>query len=211
MRHPDSCKMKNRIVTLPALGSAVALMLSACSSAPPPSGPITSGAAYETQPGFGGQTIVNTVTRIDTVVSIDSVKRTLELKHPDGRITAYHCGPEIVNFNGIKVGDRVKATVVEEMAVSLKPGTAPETLSQSAVVVRSPGGAMPDFKNVETLKFTAKIMAIDIWGGTVTLQLATGQTRTLHCSDAINLADFNVGDDVSVMSVDSTSIAVEKP
>ena len=144
-------------------------------------------------------------------MAIDEAHRKLELKHPDGRITAYHCGPEIVNFNQIKIGDRIKATVVEEMAVSLKPSTAAETLSQSAVVVRAPGGSTPDFKNVETLKFTAKIMAIDTWGGTVTLQLANGQTRTIHCSDAINLADFNVGDDVAVTSVDSTTIAVEPP
>ena len=211
MNQPRSRNTKIRTLATPALLSAVAFTLSACSSAPPPSGPITSGAAYETQPGFGGQTIVNTVTRIDTVVAVNSANRTLELKHPDGKITVYHCGPEIVNFDQIKIGDRVKATVVEEMAVSLKPGTAQESLNQSAVVVRAPNGALPGYKNVETLNFTAKIIAIDAFGGTVTLQLANGRNRTLHCSDAINLADFNVGDDVAVKSVDSTSIAVEKP
>jgi hypothetical protein len=201
---------RTKIATQTLLPAAL-LALASCSSAPPPSGPITNGAAYETQPGFGGQTIVNTITRIDTVVAIDEADRTLELKHPDGKITVYHCGPEVVNFSRIKVGDRVKATVVEEMAVFLKPASAQESSSSSAVVTRAPNGSLPDYKNVDTLSFTAKVMAVDTWGGTVTLQLATGQTRTIHCSDAINLADFNVGDDVSVKTIDSTSIAVEKP
>jgi hypothetical protein len=211
MKQPDNRETKNSTFTAPALWLGMVLTLSACSSAPPATGPITSGAAYETQPGFGGQTIVNTVTRVDTVVSIDTAHRTLELKHPDGRVTAYHCGPEIVNFNQIKVGDRVKATVLEEMAVFLKPGNATESLSNSAVVVRAPAGSVAGYKNVDTLNFTAKIMALNIWQGTVTLQLANGQNRTIHVSEAVNLADFNVGDDVSVQSIDSTSIAVEKP
>jgi hypothetical protein len=211
MKSPDSRKMKTPSWKTPALLSTIALALSACSSAPPPSGPITNGAAYQTEAGFGGQTIVNTITRMETVISIDSAQRTLELKHPDGRVITYHCGPDMVNFGQIKVGDRIKATVVEEMAVSLKPGTAAESMSTSAVAIRAPNGNLPGFKNVDTLNVTAKVLAIDNWGGTVTLQLADGRTRTIHVSESINLADFNVGDDVSARIVDSTTIAVEKP
>lgn len=62
-----------------------------------------------------------------------------------------------------------------------------------------------------TLVFTAKVKAINAWNYTVTLQLADGRTRTIHVSEAVNLADVNVGDNVSVRATEAAVLVLEKP
>lgn len=195
-----------------ALIPAMLLIVTSCSSSSNPTntGPVTSGAAYDTRAELGGAVVVDSVTRTDTVVSIDVTDRKLELKHPDGRIATYKAGPEVVNFNQLKAGDQVKATVVEETAVYLKPAGSPERVGASVVVTRAKTGATPGVKAVDTLSFTGKVMSTDPVQHQVTLQLVGGQTRTIRMNDFVNLADFNPGDDVSVRITESMVIAVEK-
>jgi hypothetical protein len=61
------------------------------------------------------------------------------------------------------------------------------------------------------LSFTGKVLAIDLIGHQATLQLADGQTRTVRVRKAVNLADFNPGDTVSVRITETTTILVETP
>ena len=57
--------------------------------------------------GFGGETFITSTTTTSTVVSIDAVTRTLQLKQSNGKTTAYKAGPEVANFDQIKIGDLV--------------------------------------------------------------------------------------------------------
>ena len=54
-------------------------------------------------------------------------------------------------------------------------------------------------------------MAINAWNDTVTLQLAGGFTKTIHVSQAVNLADVSVGDNVSVRATEAVVVVLEKP
>jgi hypothetical protein len=192
---------------------AALLSLPACSSTPHPSGPVrtTSGAAYETDPGFGGEMVVESVATTNTVVSIDAGQRRLELKRPDGRITLYKAGPGVANFDQIKAGDQVIATVVEEMAVYVKPASSALSVSASDLTVRAAPNAGADRTEVETLSLTARVLGIDPVFDTVALQTADGRIRTVRVSEYVNLADFNVGDDVSVRITRATTLTVDKP
>ena len=64
---------------------------------------------------------------------------------------------------------------------------------------------------VQTLAYTAKVMAIDAWNDAVTLQMADGLTKTIRVSEAVNLADVKVGDAVSVRATEAAVIILEKP
>jgi hypothetical protein len=77
--------------------------------------------------------------------------------------------------------------------------------------VRLPGGTQAVAAESEILSYTAKVMAINAWNDTVTLQLADGLTKTIHVSEAVNLADANVGDDVSVRATEAIVLVLEKP
>src|SRR5215475_10932165 len=59
-----------------------------------------------------GAVEVMTATATGTVQAIDPTKRTVTLRSADGTST-YKCGKDVINFDQIKVGDTVKATVVE--------------------------------------------------------------------------------------------------
>jgi hypothetical protein len=168
-------------------------------------------AAYDIVTGGGSEFILSSITVTDTVVSVDAPQRRLGLKNEDGRITSYKVSPEAASFNQIQVGDQVKATVLEETAMFLKPAGSMESLGGGAVTVKVPNGTMPGVKNVDTLNFTAKVMAINAWLNQVTPQLANGQTETVRAPESVNLANVNVGDMVAVRITEATTLLLEKP
>ena len=206
--------MKTRLLhsALVALAPAALLALAACSApVPQQQGPVKTYQQEAGGSGFGGQVVVDTITTNVTVVSIDAAKRKLTLRHPDGKITTYKVGPEVTKFNQIKVGDEIKATVVEEFALSLDQAGTLRSVSASVSAVAVPNGAEPGVKTVNTLSYTAKVLAIDAIGHQATLQMADGTSKTVRVREAVNLADFNPGDNVSVRITEATTILVENP
>jgi hypothetical protein len=187
--------------------------LTSCSSTPSPSksNPPTNPAAYADQGNFEGQVVVNSITLTNTVVAIDAPQRTIELKHADGKTTRYKCGPQVANFAQIKVGDQVKATVVDEMALFLKPASQTQSIAATGAVVGARLGAKPGVVSLDTLNFTATVLAIDPWRHQVTLQTADGRTKPVQVGEFVNLADFNVGDHVVVRLTQALAVLVEKP
>ena len=198
------------------LPTAALLTFAACSSKPPPSNssPVTNNFAHSAFPyytGLGGDVVVDSLAMTNIVVSLDPAARKIELRRADGSVFSYTAGPQVVNYDKIKVGDLVKATVVEEMAVYLIPAGSPEQISTNTVVVRDKTGALAGAHSLETIKLTAKILSIDAWGGRVTLQLPGGSTKTVKVRAEINLADFQPGDEVRVRLTQALAVLLENP
>jgi hypothetical protein len=209
--NPEKTKILNWTVMV--LLPAILVVFTSCSSTPSSSksNEPTNPAAYADQGNFAGQVVTDSITRTDTVVSIDAAQRQIELKHADGKITSYKCGPQVMNFDQIKVDDQVRATVVDEMALFLKPASATQSLTATATVVGARLGAKPGVVSLDTLDLTAKVLAIDPWQHQVTLQTADGRTRPVRVGEFVNLADFNVGDEVVVRLTQALAVLVEKP
>ncbi len=209
--NPKKTKILNRAGML--LLPAVLAVLTSCSSTPSSSNSnvSTTPAAYADQGSFAGQVVTDSITRTDTVVSIDVAGRIIELKHADGKITGYKCGPQVANFDQVKVGDQVRATVVDEMALFLKPASSMQSLTRTATVAGARLGAKRGVVSLDTLDFTAKVLAIDPWQHQVTLQTVDGRTRPVRVGEFVNLADFNVGDEVVVRLTQALAILIEKP
>lgn len=206
--------MRNHLLKSAALAvtPAALLALAACSSSPSPTQGKVEPFSYEAGgAGFGGQVIVDTTTTNATVVSINSPKRTLVLKYPDGKVTTYKAGPEVAKFSQIKVGDEVKATRVDEFALSLAKAGTLQSASVTDSAVAAPNGMKPGVKTVHVLSFTAKVLSIDLEGHQATLQMADGRTRTVRVRESVNLADFNPGDIVSIRTTETTTILVRTP
>jgi hypothetical protein len=198
-----------------ALMPVALLAFTSCSSTPAtgkvnePANP----AAYANATDFGGEIATDAATTTATVVSVDHAKRLVVLKRADGSQATYKAAPGAPGFDDIKAGDVVKVSVAEELAVFLGMNSVPAGAgSKSARLrVRLPGGAQAVATEVATLVFTAKVKAINAWNYTVTLLLADGRTRTIHVSEAVNLADVNVGDNVSVRATEAAVLVLEKP
>ncbi len=206
---------KNNILkwTTTGLLLAALLGLSSCSSTPRPSksSQPTNPAAYADQGNFEGQVVVNSIIVTNTVVSIDAAKRIVQLKHEDGKITGYKCGPQVANFAQIKVGDQVRATVVDEMALFIKPASQTQSITATGAVVGAKLGTKPGVVSLDTLDFTATVVAIDPWRHQVTLQTADGRTKPVQVGEFVNLADFSVGNQVVVRLTQALAVLVEKP
>ena len=174
-----------------------------------------SGAAYAASTGdqaspVGGMVTSDTTTMTATVQAVDPDNRTVTLRRPDGTTSTYQVGPEAVNFDQIKVGDQVKATYVESLAVSVRKADEPPSVAESQSITRAPKGAMPAGVIVNTTELTARVTAIDPTNRTVTLVGPAGNTRTLKVGPDVDLTKVQPGDNVVVRYTEELKIQVER-
>jgi len=193
---------------------AALLTLTACSSKPAPAkvNEPTNPAAYANSSDFGGEIMTDAISTTATVVSVDRTKRQVVLMRADGTKVTYKAKADEPGFNEIQAGDELKVSVAEEVAVFLGKNSVPAGAANSAKLrVRLPGGVQAVAAETEYLQYTAKVTAINSWNYTVTLQLADGLTKTIHVNQNVNLADVNVGDNVSVRATEAIVLLLEKP
>lgn len=172
---------------------------------------ITSCSTTSSDQSMAGGVAIDAVQGTATVQSVDPEDRTVVLLHSDGSTTSYKCGPEVRNFNQIKVGDQVTATVAESVAIALvKGGMAPAAGATSAIV-RAPLGAKPSGKRVDTMGFTAKIISVDTTNRKVTLQTPNGEIQTVEVGSNVDLTQVSPGDDVAVQVTRAFAISVTSP
>jgi hypothetical protein len=164
------------------------------------------------QGGEPGAVAIAAVTATATVDAIDAAKRKVTLKWPDGKTKTIKVGKEVVNFDQIAIGDRVKTTFVEELAVFVKKSDAPPSAEETETVALAPKGAKPGVVVADTQVVTAKIEAIDYKNRTVTLRGPEGQSKTLKVGNNVkNFKAVKKGDEVVVRFTEALAIIVEKP
>lgn len=156
-----------------------------------------------------GAIIVDTLTVTATVTSIDTAKRKVTMVSPSGHKTTYKCGPEVVNFDQIEVGDQVKATVTEEAAIFIGMG-APPSETAGARVALAPVGAKPGGVFVESAQVTAQVVAVNAKKHKVTLQFQDGTTKQVKVGKKVDLNAVPLGTDVTVQVSEGLAITVEK-
>lgn len=185
------------------------LTLTACSTtSPPPPAKENSSAVF--QEGVPGGVIVNTQDVSAKVTAIDTSNRKLTLLRPDGDKFTVKVGPEAVNFDQIRVGDLVNATVTEELVVYLDEEGALAPDGSAGVVALAPKGAQPGGLVAGTVQATATVTAIDRTNRTATLRFEDGSTKTLPVRDDIDLSQRKVGEKVVFQVTEMIAISVKK-
>jgi hypothetical protein len=193
-----------------ALTPAAAIALASCSSTPSkPAGESTSTATYKQ--GVPGGIVVETHKITANVTAIDTAKRKVTLVTPDGKKTTVKCGPEVINFDQIHVGDQLKVMLTEELAISMATEGAPPSDGGATVVALAPQGAKPGGIMVDTVQVTAKVTAIDLEHHKATLQFPDGTTRTVAVRKDVDLTKRKVGEEVVLRSTEAFALSVEKP
>src|SRR5215475_1720331 len=136
-------------------------------------------AKAKTKPGAEGAIEVGAITATSKVTAIDPAKRTVTLTNEAGETNTYKLGKNVRNFDQIKVGDHVKATLLESVAVSVsKSGAAPDDGARGVVAV-APKGAMPGVVMAKTRQITAKTVSVDSQARTVTVEGPMGGKPTI--------------------------------
>jgi translation elongation factor P/translation initiation factor 5A len=193
-----------------SLAPAAMLALASCSSnSSTPAGLTSSSAVY--QPGVPGGVMVDTFKMTATVTGIDAPSRKVTLVTRDGKETTVKCGPEVINFDQIRVGDQLKITATEELAVAMSTAGAPPSDGGAAIVALAPKGARPGGMMANTVQVTAKVTAIDVKHHKATLQFPDGTTHTVAVRPDVDLTQRQVGEEVVIRSTEALAISVEKP
>jgi ribosomal protein S4E len=130
-----------------------------------------------------------------TVIAIDKTTRVVKLQTESGDTVVVVAGKEVKNFTSIKVSDRVKVAIVEQLRVEVTSGAAARDTQEVASTSSEPG-EQPSGTLTRTSRSTASIVAIDKTAGTVTLKGQDGNTYTVKPKLKENLDKIQVGDQV---------------
>jgi hypothetical protein len=158
-----------------------------------------------------GGAFVNTIEVSARVTAIDYTKRTATLLDADGKKFSVKVGPAAVNFDQVKVGDLVKATVTEELIVHLASGRESKQDAGVGVVALSPKGAQPGGVIAGTARVTGTVIAIDQASHTATLRFEDGSTKTVAVRRDVDLSQRKIGERVVFHITQMIALSVEKP
>lgn len=149
-----------------------------------------------------------TVTVSGTVETIDHVKRSVNIKTPDGKFVSLDVPQSAARFNEVKVGDKVSATYNNNVFVRLKPpgeaavdtATGTSTMGQEA----RPGGTATLQRTM-----TASIAAIDKSASSMTFVGPNGWKYSRHVVDPKVFDQVKVGDKIDITWNTDVTITVE--
>jgi len=191
-----------------ALAAVAILSFTSCSS-DPAIGESTSSTTY--QKGVPGRVVVDTYTLNAKVTGIDTAERKVTLASSDGKETTVKCGPEIVNFDQIHIGDQVKVRATSELAVAMADASTPSGISGAGFVTLAPKGAQPGGLMAETQQYTATVTEIGLKRHEATLRFPDGSTKKFAVRKDVDLSQRKVGEQVAVRVTVAMAVSVEKP
>lgn len=194
---------------------AAVLALTSCSSTDEGRGGVQSTSTMETTKGVPGGSVVETHQLNATVTGIDAINRRITLETMDGNTRVIKAGPEVRNFNQIQVGDKVKATLVEQLVVFMRrPGeesAAQAPTSRQTTVTVAPVGAKPAVMAADTIEVTAKVVGINQQNREASLQFPDGTVRIVKVRPDVDMTKAKLGDEVVIRSTEDMAIKVERP
>jgi hypothetical protein len=161
--------------------------------------------------GKPGAVLVDVVEWSGKVTALDLTKRTVTLEGPSGRVAMVNA-KNARNLDQVKVGDTVKITYLEELAIFVrKTDAAPHAMEAKAVEL-APKGEKPGGVVTDTIEITANVEAIDYQTRAIALKGPLGNTRIFKVSDAVErFNEIKAGDQVVVRVTEAIALAVVTP
>jgi Cu/Ag efflux protein CusF len=153
----------------------------------------------------------NVMTASAEVIALDPSTRNVALRMTDGSEVAFQVGPQVRNLDQVEVGDSVAISYLESVAYQLrKPGEAVPGTSIGEQAVRAKPGETPGAGVARTVFVTATVRAIDPKVPSATLEMASGEIRTIRVRDAARLQGVKPGDLVEFAFTQALVIGLEK-
>jgi len=166
----------------------------------------TAGGVVATAPGKAA--MVETVKATATITALDKATRDVTLKGPQGNQMTVTAGPEVKNFDQLKVGDQVDLQYIEAMTLELKKGggmVVSRTEKADAVGAKkgeTPGGAVG-----RQVTIVADVVAVDAAKQTISLK-GPKETVTMRIPDPEQFKRIAKGDQVEAKFTQAVAIAV---
>ena len=198
--------MRTRPFSLAALALAPAfcLAVAACSSGM--SGTTSESVVATPTGGYA----VETFSTAATVTAISKNDQKVTLQTADGKKTTFKADSQMVNYAKLRVGDKVNATVTEELVVALWKGGTPPPDAAAGMVSLTPQGVKTSSLMVATVQMTATVTAIDAQKRKVTFQFEDGSSKTTKVDKSVNLSNVVVGDRLTIVVTEAAALTVTK-
>ena len=172
-----------------------------------PAGAQTKAAVVGTAPGMAAA--AQTVSITATITAVDKKTRDITLKGPQGNEVTFTAGPDVKNFDNLKVGDQVKADYTEALTLELKKGggLVVQRTDKAAVAGAKPG-ELPAGAGGRQVTIVAEVVAVDAAKQTIALK---GPQRTveLRIPNPEQFKKISKGDQVEATFTQAVAIAVQ--
>lgn len=147
-----------------------------------------------------------------TVTNIDKKARTIFFKNNEGE-SKFIAGPEIKNFDQIKIGDRLSVTYELAVAIELIKTKSDGIRSkvETSSEVASKAGEKPTRTITNTTTIIADIIAVDRAKKLVSVKGPSGKVTVVTVKNPKLLADVNVGEQVKVIYFDAMAASITAP
>ena len=157
-------------------------------------------------PGAGA--LGEVVTTSATITAIDRDKRVVTLKDAQGHETNVVAGPEVRNFDQLKVGDQIVVSHLEAVTIELRKGGGIRERFESTTSDRAAPGAKPGGMVASRVTVVADVVAVNARTQTLTLR-GPQRTVNLRVPDPKQFALVKVGDQVEATFTEAVAVAVE--
>lgn len=202
--------MKKNLMTAAIVAATLILSISAfCQAGSGKTVVEGTGEATYTE-GVPGGTVVGTVVINAVITAIDKDHRTITLKGPRGNEKTIEAGPEVKNFDQLKVGDNVKFTITEEVVVTMNEDKSAKAGGDITTVTVAPKGTLPEVVTVNTVQRVGTVKAKDEAKRTVSIVLEDGAEQTFPVRNDVNLKKVKTGDKVTFRVTESIAVKVER-
>ena len=166
----------------------------------------TGNAAMTSSPGKVG--VGQTVEVDATITAIDKATRGITLKGPQGDEVSITAGPDVRNFDQLKVGDTVKIKYLETLVLELqKGGGLPVAQTEVAGAAGAKPGEQPAGVVGRQVTVVGDVIKLDAATQTITVK---GPQRTveLKARDPEQFKLIAVGDQIQATYTEALAVAV---
>jgi hypothetical protein len=143
------------------------------------------------------------------IVGIDSGSRTLSLKGAKGHVIPVAVGPQITNFDSLKIGDRVDVLIKEALLLRAVKSTVQDAGLRKRVDTSAfaPASGTAGFGAAKEVEIIATVQRIDQKKKTITLR-GPWHTDTFGLPPELAAKKLKAGDTVHVVFISATAVEV---
>ena len=183
---------------------AALLALTGCKTPPP--NPL----ATQNSPSLAGaRVVVRTTHEKAEVMELMPSKGDLALRSTAGTTARCKVAPEVENLSQIQVGQKVKATLSEAVAIFLVRNGPPPNAGAGVTVTGSAEGGQPGTVVLMTTDTGAKVFSVDRSYRLLRLEYGDGSRKDYKVSLPDTLEDVQKGDEVVVRTTEPLAICLK--
>ena len=189
--------------TLCIISLALAAATAAVQAQQAPAGATT----FSSQPGRVAAAQAVKVSAL--VTAIDPAARALTLKTADGKSFDVVAGPEVRNFDQIKLNDRVVAQYIRALTLELRKGGSVRESGATGAAVQAEKGQKPGAAVGGRLTIVADVVDVNQKDKTISLRGPKGNVVVLEVQNPEHFKVVKKGDQVEADYAEALAVSVE--